>query len=121
MPVNLYWCETMDHDEDWFIVAPSVKEARRIHEDSEGYDRGEAWATLVLRIPTTLASSVGYPTHDLLRSLGAVFISEETPRVVQIGQTVYQEGGMDAVVDRVNDDLAEAIGKGRPNRTTKLH
>ena len=111
----------MDHDEDWFIVAPSVKEARRIHENSEGYDRGEAWATLVLRIPITLAPSVGgYPTHDLLRSLGAVFISKETPRVVQIGQIVYQEGGMDAVVDRVRDDRAEAIGKGRPNRTTKL-
>ena len=119
--MNLYWCETVDHDEDWFIVVPSVKEARHMHEDSKGYERGEAWATLVLRIPTTLASSVGYPTHDLLRSLGLVFISEETPRVVQIGQTVYQEGGMDAVVARVNDDVSEAIGKGRPNKTTKQH
>ena len=51
---------------------------------------------------------------------GVVFISEGTPRVVQIGQTIYQEGGMDAVVDRMNDDLAEAIGKGRPNKTTRL-
>jgi hypothetical protein len=118
--MNLYWCETMDHDEDWFIVAPSGKEAKRIHEDVEGYGRGDAQATLVLRIPATLAPSVGYPTHDLLRSLGAVFISEETPRVVQIGQTIYQEGGMDAVIDRATDDLAEAKGEGRPNRTTKL-
>ena len=120
MPMNLYWCETMDHDEDWFIVASSAKEARRIHEDCEGYSRGDARATLVLRIPTPLAPSIGYPTHDLLRSLGVVFISEGTPRVVQIGQTIYQEGGMDAVVDRMNDDLAEAIGKGRPNKTTRL-
>ena len=118
--MNLYWCETMDHDEDWFIVAPSAKEAKRMHEDSEGYERGDARAMLVLRIPKALASSVGYPSHDLLRSLGAVFISEETPRVVQIGSRVYQEGGMEAVVRRVRDDWAEAWGKGRPNKTTKL-
>jgi hypothetical protein len=118
--MNLYWCETMDHDEDWFIVAPSAKDARRIHEDCEGYGRGDARATLVLRIPTTLAPAVGYPTHDLLCSLGAVLMSEQTPRVVQIGSRVYQEGGMDAVIDRVNDDVSEAVGKGRPNKTTKL-
>ena len=81
---------------------------------------GDARATLVRRIPAALAPTVGYPSHDLLRSLGAVFISEQTPRVVQIGSRVYQEGGMDAVIDRVNDDMSEAIGKGRPNKTTKL-
>lgn len=119
--MNLYWCETTDHEEDWFIVAPSAKDARRIHEDVEGYARGNARATLVLPIPEGLTPSLGWPDHDLLRSLGAFFLSETTPRVVQIGPTVYQEGGMDAVVDRVNDDLSEAVGKGRPNKTTKLH
>jgi hypothetical protein len=38
----------------------------------------------------------------------------------QIGQTIYQEGGMDAVLRRLEDDNAEAMGKGRPNGTTKL-
>ena len=82
--MNLYWCETMDHDEDWFIVAPSAKEARRLHEDAEGYGRGDAQATLVARIPKALNPSAGHPTHELLRSLGAVFISEETPRAVRL-------------------------------------
>ena len=118
--MNLYWCETPDHDEDWFIVAPSVKEAKRMHEDSEGYGRGDARATALLRITQKLSPAVGYLTHDLLRSLGAVFISENTPRVVQIGSRVYQEGGMGAVIDRVSDDVSEAVGKGRPNKTTKL-
>ena len=118
--MNLYWCETMDHDEDWFIVAPSAKEARRLHEDAEGYGRGDAQATLVARIPKALNPSAGHPTHKLLRSLGALFISEETPRAVQIGSTTYQEGGMDAVIDRLSDDQSEVLGYGRPNRTSRL-
>ena len=118
--MNLYWCETMDHDEDWFIVASSAKEAMCMHEDAEGYDRGNARATLVVRIPKELNPLVGYPTHELLRSLGAVFISEGTPRVVRFGATVYQEGGMDAVIDRLSDDQCEMLGQGRPNRTTRL-
>jgi hypothetical protein len=85
--VNLYWCETADHDEDWFIVAPSAKVAKCIHEDAEGYDRGVARVTLVCRIPKGLGltPSPGWPDHDLLRTLGAVFLSEQTPRIVQIG------------------------------------
>ena len=118
--MNLYWCKTMDHDEDWFIVAPSAKEARRLHEDAEGYGRGTAQATLVVRIPKALNPLVGHPTHELLCSLGAVFISDETPRAVQIGSTMYQEGGMDAVIDRLSDDQSEALGYGRPNRTSRL-
>jgi len=118
--MNLYWCETTDHEEDWFIVASSAKEARRVHEDGEGYDRGDARAKLIVRIPKDVHAPCGYPSHALLRTLGAVFISEGTPRMVQIGASMYQEGGMDAVIDRVNDDQSEAMGKGRPNGTTRL-
>ena len=118
--MNLYWCETPDHDEDWFIVASSAKEARRLHEEEEGYGPGDARATLVCCIPRTLSVRKGWPDHDLLRALGAVFLSESTPRVVELRSTIYQEGGMDAVLRRLEDDQAGAIGKGRPNRTSRL-
>jgi len=118
--MNLYWCETADHDEDWFIVAPSARGACRIHEDEEGYEHGDAKATLVCRIPKHLTPEVGWPYHALLKVLGAVFLSERTPRVVEIRSTVYQEGGMDAVINRVSDDCAEAVGMGRLNNTTRL-
>ncbi len=49
--MNLYWCETFDHDEDWFIVAASAIEACRMHETVEGYEKGEAHATFIKRIP----------------------------------------------------------------------
>jgi hypothetical protein len=35
-PANLYWVETDDHGEDWFI-ARSARGACRLHEDDEGY------------------------------------------------------------------------------------
>src|SRR5262245_21165034 len=110
--MNLYWCETVDHEEDWFLVASSAREACRLHEDAEGYARGDTQATLVCHVPQNLASSPGWPDHDLLCALGAVFLSDTTPRIVQLGQSVYREGGMDAVLDRLTDDQNEAVGKG---------
>jgi hypothetical protein len=119
-PMSLYWCETADHDEDWFVVASSAKEACRFHEKEEGYGPGDAHAALVCPIPHTLSARKGWPDHDLLRALGAVFLSDSTPRVVEIKSTVYQEGGMDAVINRLSDDYAEAAGMGRLNKTTCL-
>ncbi|MGE0827173.1 MAG: hypothetical protein AB7G75_28525 [Candidatus Binatia bacterium] len=118
--MKLYWCETIDHDEDWFVVASSAKEACGIHENAEGYEKGEAQAILVCQIPPHLDPPLGWPDHDLLLALGAVFISEQTSRVVQIGEKTYPEGGIDAVIDRVSDDHSEALGQGRPNKTSRL-
>ncbi|HEV8712076.1 MAG TPA: hypothetical protein VGX03_04515 [Candidatus Binatia bacterium] len=118
--MNLYWCETADHDEDWFVVASSAKEAGRFHEKEEGYGMRDARATLVCRIPRTLSVRKGWPSHALLSALGAIFLSDSTPRVVEIRSTVYQEGGMDAVINRLSDDYAEATGMGRLNKTTRL-
>jgi hypothetical protein len=117
---KLYWCETPDHDEDWFIVASSAKEACRIHEDQEGYDEDYARATLVSRIPAALVPVTEWPSRELLEALGGVFLSDSTPRVVQFGQKVYAEGGMDAVLRRLEDDQAEVLGQGRPHGTTRL-
>ena len=92
----------------------------RNHEKEEGYGTGDGRATLVCRIPRTLSVRKGWPGHDMLRALGAVFLSETTPHVVEIRSTVYQEGGMDAVINRLSDDYAEAAGMGRLNKTTRL-
>src|SRR5262245_27742948 len=107
--MNLYWCETKDHDEDWFVVASSAHEAQHFHEIEEGYGERDARATLVCRIPKALKPSTkAWPEHDLLRALGGVFVSESTPRVVQFHDRVYAEGGLDAVLRRLEDDQSEA-------------
>ena len=69
--MKLYWCETEDHDEDWFIVARSAAAARRSHEDQEGYDRGDAWCSLVCALPDDRQDErEGWPSDELLKACG---------------------------------------------------
>ena len=90
----LYWCETDDHDEDWFVVASYAREARHFYEVVEGYGRGDARTTVICRIPRALTPKMrGWPEHDLLRTLGGVLLSESTPRIVQFKDRVYKGRG----------------------------
>jgi hypothetical protein len=44
---KMYWVITLNHEEDWFVFAASKRSAERFHEDFEGYNRGDALATLM--------------------------------------------------------------------------
>jgi hypothetical protein len=59
----LYWVTTSDGKEDCFVVASSVSQACRFLEDIEGYERGDAAAEHVVRLPTELQDGVGWRTH----------------------------------------------------------
>jgi hypothetical protein len=97
-----------------------AKAARRWHVEAEGYDPQDVQATLVLRIPKHIAAPIGWPEHELLRALGAVVLCERTPRVVRIGQTIYQEGGMDGVLNRLAEEQREAVEQERADQTPRL-
>lgn len=117
----LYWVETEDHHEDWFMLAESEEEAAKLHEDFEGYNRGDAFAREVREVPGDIESvEVGWPSNDLLKACGGKFISEETPRVVEINGDKYSEGLLEHTVRMVNDNVFEATGRGRPNQTECL-
>jgi hypothetical protein len=49
-PLRLYWVETPDHHEDWFVIARTVGEAKEFFEDEEGYDDHEASAHVVAHL-----------------------------------------------------------------------
>ena len=115
--MDLYWVQTFDHDEHWFMIADSRKEAARLHEDFEGYNRGEAAAEFVLSIPKNLDSEKGYPSNELLKACGAKFLSEGFTRIVEINDKKYTEGMLEAAVRKKDDDLFEARRNGRPNNT----
>lgn len=64
-PLHLYWAETGDHDEDWFIIAKNSRQACSLHENYEGYEHGEAWATRISAVPSHwLCHGVGWPHSD---------------------------------------------------------
>ena len=117
--MKLYWVTTEDHDEDWFVVASSAEEAAGYHEKAEGYDPGDAEAEQVLDIPDNITTETGWPSNDFLRSIGAVFLSDEPARVVEIAGRKFCEGLLASVIDEVVDDEFEKRDGRRPNNTKK--
>jgi hypothetical protein len=117
--MNLYWVITEDHEEDWFVVANSAEEAATFHEDAEGYEPGDATAEMILVIPRGVVVNTGWPSDDVLKSCGAKFLCEAPTRVVEIGHRRFCEGLLESSIRTIDDDMFEAIGKGRPNKTEK--
>ena len=118
--MKLYWVTTPDHDEDWFIVASSLEEAAKYHENLEGYDDGEAEAEEIMDIPKHISAKVGWPPEELLLSLGATFLNgEDKPRVVKIGGRTFCEGLLESFINELTDDIFEKKNGDRPNKTKK--
>lgn len=90
--MNLFWVTTKDHDQDWFVAAESPTDAAAFFEQATGYDPGAATAELVLEIPAEAPTETGWPLDHLLLALGAEFIYESIPRLVQINGQRYFEG-----------------------------
>jgi hypothetical protein len=117
--MNLYWVTTEDHDEDWFVIASSQKEAARLHEKMEGYDPGDATAEEILEVPETMDVEAGWPSKEILLALGAKFLLTGQARVVEIRGRKFCEGIMEETITTLNDDMFELIGRGRVNKTKK--
>jgi hypothetical protein len=118
--MNLYWCTTFDHDEDWFVVAADADAATIFHEEEEGYAAGDAVAELVVAVPAHLTpAETGWPDDDLLRALGGQFVHTALPRAVRFGDRVYGEGLLEAQLLHLSDDELERHGAGRPNGTRR--
>ncbi len=115
----LYWVMTEDHDEDWFVVASSAKKAARYHEREEGYGKGDAFAEKAVCIPDETEAETGWPTRELLLELGAKFLREDEPRVVEIAGKRFTEGMLGSFIDGIVDDVFELRDGNRPNKTNK--
>jgi hypothetical protein len=116
---RLYWVETEDHDEDWFVVEEDEEAAAFFHEMAEGYDEDYAEASLVCELPVGVDAEAGWPSFEVLEACGANIVRRETPRVVEIGGRVYCEGALDDEINRVTDDLFEKRDGSRLNRTKR--
>ncbi len=119
IPWKLYWCSTPDHDEDWFYVARSGREAANGFGMDEGYGPRYATARFVCRVPSGCkVSNASYPTHRLLQRCGR-FLRRELPRVVEIKGIRYREGHLEYDIRRMDDDHAESVHGVRPNGTRR--
>lgn len=112
---KLYWIETADHCEDWFVVSRTAREGRRFFEEMEGYHRGDSRSTLVKTLGNE--GKTWWPTLDELRQYGLKILRAETPRVAVYEGVRYAEGILEHSMRVGHDNLLEAVGRGRPNKT----
>lgn len=119
MTMRLYWVETADHCEDWFIVAGDYEEAAIFHEDNEGYLRGDACAEEIIAIPDGVETETGWPSEEVLLAVGAKYIDQGAARVVEIDGRRFCEGLLEETIRSLADDQFEADGQGRLNGTQK--
>jgi len=117
--LKLYWVTTEDHHEDWFIISSSKDEASKLHEEFEGYEMGSASAQEVLSIPDNISVEAGWPSEDVLFSVGAIFIKEDEPRIIEINGKQFAEGMLEAHLKESDDDIFELRGEERLNQTKR--
>lgn len=116
----LYWCETADHDEDWFVIARTAREARRFFEEYEDYSPGHAEASRICGVPEAVViREPCWALEDVLRHCGAQILQTQEPRLVEIQGIRYEEGGLDALIMKAHDDAFQSRGQGRPNGTIR--
>ncbi len=99
---KLFWVETHDHFEDWFIVATSIKKACSCHENFEGFNKGDANADFICNIPSPIVTKYktefddlddGYwPSLEMLKELGFDFIEDQPPYVARGFGRLFYEG-----------------------------
>jgi len=109
---KLYWVTTADHDEDWFVFAPSSTQAESFHEDFEGYNSGDATAELILK---STKKRVGEcPRHAQLEDLVAhgfeVLNANPNARGVRFKERAFLEGHLEAMVIEADELQKEALG-----------
>lgn len=117
--MKLYWVTTEDHHEDWFIIASSKKEASKLHEEFEGYNFGSASSQEILSIPNNIPVEAGWPSEEILFSVGAIFIKENEPRIVEINGKRFVEGMLEAHIKELDDNFFELMGEKRFNQTKR--
>jgi len=117
--LKLYWVTTNDHHEDWFIVASSTEEASKFHEENEGYNPGDANSEEIVNIPDDISTDIGWPSEELLLSIGAKFINNDETRIVEINGQQYVEGMLEAHIRELDDNIFELNGEERLNHTKR--
>ena len=74
---------------------------------------------MILKIPDGITVNIGWPSDEVLQSCGANFLANKPSRVVEIANRKFCEGLMESTIRALDDDMFEALGQGRPNKTRK--
>jgi len=111
--MDVFWVESLDHCEDWFVAAPTAEDAMKLFAHDMGYDlvKDQIAAAHVCTIPSHLEINLpGFADNFIITECGGEFIefhdldilehvTDETirsvageTRIVRFGSQVYMEG-----------------------------
>jgi hypothetical protein len=112
--IKLYWVTTADHDEDWFILAESARQARAYHEYYEGYDKGDARSRLIVSDVTLKEFQNGTPPcHAQFQDLFQIGFknagSIPNRRGVKFNGEIFREGILESIVELGRQELAVTL------------
>lgn len=114
---KLFWVYTAWHEEDWFIIADTKQAARKFHEEYEGFNYGDAKASLIQTVEKNYERKKVYHAQlPMLIDLGFTVLSESPFRTVIKDGKVYQEGTygkFNLLVNSINKEgiyLIHAVG-----------
>ena len=124
--MELFWVESNDHCEDWFVNAPDGYEAEVFFADYMGYDldNDQITSTNICEFPSSVRiKDVEFTSDKEIIACGGEFIefhdedivqhvpyellemlTDET-RIVRIGKKVYMEGNVMRVVLQMEGKL----------------
>jgi hypothetical protein len=74
---------------------------------------------MIREVPDEISTDIGWPSDEVLTRCGARILAEGSPRVVEIGNRRFCEGLMESIIRTLDDEMFEALGEGRPNKTNK--
>jgi hypothetical protein len=123
--INLYWVQTEDHSEDWFIFASTARAAGGFHEDYEGYEARDASARLVIeKVELQKFENGTPPCHAQipdLQALGFEILTnlDSKMRIVRLNGEQFVEGEMETLVAVATDNALESAGMPRLNGTPR--
>ena len=112
--IKLYWVTTQDHDEDWFILAESARQARAFHEDYEGYGKGDAHSRLIVSNITLKEFQNGTPPcHAQFQDLFQIGFknagSGPNRRGVKLNGEIFREGILESIIELGRQQLAVTL------------
>ena len=105
---HLYWVTTDDNDEDWFVLAPTVRSAAKFHEDCEGYDPRDATARLIIANVTLPKYADGTPPcHAQISDLEALGFQVDDPgpyrRIVSFRGELFIDGPCESQIQSARE------------------
>lgn len=110
---HLWWYELPG--EDWFVIAPSEREAAAFVETNEACGPSDYRLRWVATVPDQMPT--GWPDLPDLRKFDVEIVRPKAPVVARLGDDYFVQGENDWQIAKSWDDLYDDHGLGRPHGT----